>query len=96
MYKSIASLFAVSLAFSAAAYAADTHIVVAGTDPQTVHSELVNAAEKLCTDARANDPLEDYGSQEECVENTIDHAQVKHRAYQPEFTQRQDSNHGTP
>ncbi len=102
MYKSIASLFglasvfAVSIAFSGAAFAADPQIVVAGTNPQTVHAEAVDAANKLCTEARANDPLDDFGSQDECVQNTLDHAQVRHRAYQTEYTQRQISNSGTP
>jgi hypothetical protein len=90
--KIVAVTFAV-LAFATTAptfaYAADTQIVVAGTDPQTVHSKLVQAAERVCSQARASDPFDDFGSQQECVENTLDYARVTHRSYQPVYSQAQ-------
>jgi len=90
--KILAVTFA-ALAFAttapAFAYAADMQIVVGGTDPQAVHSKLVQDAEQVCTHARANDPFDDFGSQQECVENTLDHARVTHRSYQPVYTQAQ-------
>jgi hypothetical protein len=40
----------------------------------------------VCAQARANDPFGDYGSQGECVEDTLDHARMRHVAYQAQYT----------
>jgi hypothetical protein len=81
-----AILFAATVGFGGAALAADPQAVVSGSDPQTVHTRLVAAAEKVCAQARANDPFGDYGSQGECVEDTLDHARMRHVAYQAQYT----------
>jgi hypothetical protein len=96
MKNTIATLFAISMLVSGAACAAESQVVIAGTDPATVHAKLLAAADKLCATARSHDPLDDFGSQDECIENTLDYVKLRHRAYQPQYTQRQTNNPATP
>jgi hypothetical protein len=81
--------FAAAVSFAGVAMAADPQTVVTGTDPHTVRKELVAAAEHVCQQARANDPFGDFGSQDECVEDTLDHVHTRYVPYQPQYTQRQ-------
>jgi hypothetical protein len=74
------ALCAVLMSFSAPQPQPDHRIVVVASSPAEIRAKLVDAADKVCTQARANDPFGDFGSQEECIENTITHAR-HHVAY---------------
>ena len=67
------ALCAVLMSFSAPQPQPDHRIVVVASSPAEIRAKLVDAA-------GANDPFGDFGSQEECIENTITHAR-HHVAY---------------
>jgi hypothetical protein len=75
------ALCAVLLSLSAPAPAPDHRIVVQASDPFDAHQKAVVAAEKVCTAARSNDPFGDFGTQEECIENTLSSARIVHMGY---------------
>ena len=54
--------------------AARPQIVIVGSDPAVVRTQVLHAADKLCAAAREQDPFEDFGSQDECIENSVAHA----------------------
>lgn len=56
------------------AHADPVVVQVAGRDQATVHSDLIKAAEKACRSARNTDYFDDYGSQEECVDGSLQQA----------------------
>jgi hypothetical protein len=71
------ALFILALAaIPASALAADPQITLV-TTPNQVHAKIVASANLVCTQARADDPLDDFGTQEECVDNTIHGAIVR-------------------
>ncbi|MEJ0045091.1 MAG: hypothetical protein WDN04_02280 [Rhodospirillales bacterium] len=71
MSRTAGTVFAALFSLSAAAQAAETQIVVTASDPQEARTKLYEAADKLCAAARSNDPMGDYGTQEECVANSV-------------------------
>jgi hypothetical protein len=71
------ALFVLALAaIPASVLAADPQITLV-TTPNQVHAKIVASANLVCTQARADDPLDDFGTQEECVDNTIRGAVVR-------------------
>jgi ribonuclease PH len=54
-----------------ATQAADTRMLVTATDPQSTRAKLFLAANKLCAAARRHDAMDDFGTQEQCVANSV-------------------------
>jgi len=54
-----------------AATAAPFQTTVTARDTTTIHAKLIAAANKLCRAARAGDLDNEFGTQEECVANTV-------------------------
>jgi len=75
------ALCAALLSLTAPAPAPDHQIVVVASSPYVAHQKAVDAADKVCAAARRNDPFGDFGSQDECIENSLSQAQVKHVSY---------------
>jgi hypothetical protein len=71
----ITSLFA--FAAISMAHAEDTKILKIDPHSHADHVQLVEAAEQLCRTVRSHDLFDDYGSQEECVENTLQGVQLR-------------------
>jgi LmbE family N-acetylglucosaminyl deacetylase len=67
------------LAFAAVsmAHAEDVKILKIDPNSHADHVQLVAAAEQLCRSARLHDLFDDYGTQEECVENTLQGVQQR-------------------
>jgi len=74
----LGALLATSL-FSATTYAAEFHVVVVVNDPKTLHVKLVDAATRACQEAIARDAFGDYGTRDECVDNSVHDAMAKLR-----------------
>jgi hypothetical protein len=72
------SLVCVTLVCATFAHAAEMKIVSANQDPKSVRAELVAAAEQVCRAARTHDYFGDFGTQEECVQDTLDN--LRHAA----------------
>jgi hypothetical protein len=66
--------FLAVLAAASVAHAEDTqtNTITIQSDSRSARARAVDAAEKVCADARVHDPFDDYGTQEECVQNTLD------------------------
>jgi len=71
MVRFLGAACAVLLGCFSIAQAATPSIVITVNDPQELQAKLVNAAEKVCAEARAHDVFDDFGSQDECVSDTI-------------------------
>lgn len=80
--------FALLLALACAAplavtgAAAEPQVTIAGSNRAALRQAAETAADRLCAAARAHDPFNDYGSQQDCVENALDHARVQPAGYQ--------------
>jgi len=61
------------LAFAAisAAHAQDTKILKIDPAAKASHAQIMAAAEDVCRSARTHDPFDDFGTLDECVENTL-------------------------
>ena len=78
-----------ALTLAAPAFAANsTQITITASSKQALRAKLVEAANQVCAAALARDPFGDFGSQEECVENSMRAA----RASRMSFNARQASN----
>jgi hypothetical protein len=71
-------LCAALISFSAPAASPDHRIVVVDSNPAAVRAKLLDAASQLCTAARAQDPFGEFGTQDECIENTLNGARRRH------------------
>jgi hypothetical protein len=69
------------MSFSAPAPAPDHQIVVVASSRIAAHAQVIDAADKVCAAARKNDPFGDFGTQDECIENTLSGTRVTHAAY---------------
>ncbi len=69
------------LAFAAvsAAHAEDTKILKIDPASKASRPQVVAAAQDVCRRARAHDPFDDFGSLDECVENTLQGVEFRHR-----------------
>jgi hypothetical protein len=72
----------VLLAFAAvsAAHAEDTKILKIDPASKAARPQIVAAAEDVCRRARAHDPFDDFGSLDECVENTLQSIEIRQHA----------------
>jgi hypothetical protein len=73
------------ISFSAPTSAPEHRVVVVASNPAVVRARLIDAASQLCTTARAQDPFGDFGSQDECIENTINSARRQHVAFRADL-----------
>jgi hypothetical protein len=76
MIRAAGAAFAAALFLSPAAFAAESQVaespsIVVRADASTMHTKLIEAAATLCKAARAQDPFDDFGSQEECIANSV-------------------------
>ena len=83
MSCSAGAVCAILLAFSAPVTPVTQQVVVVDRSPAAVHAKVLTAAEQLCTKARANDPFGDFGSQDECVDNTLNNLHRRHISVNP-------------
>ena len=79
------ALCAALMSFSAPAPQPEHRIVVVDSNPAVVRAKLVEAASQLCSAARAQDPFGDFGSQDECIENTLNGVRRQHISYRPDL-----------
>jgi hypothetical protein len=70
------------LAFAAvtAAHAEDSRTLRLDPASKSSRTRLVTAAEDVCQAARLHDAFGDFGTQEECVENTLQTVQTRQAA----------------
>lgn len=59
------------LAAASMAHAEDAEIVKIDGNPNKSRAQIIAAAEEVCRIARSHDFSDDFGSQEECVDNTL-------------------------
>jgi len=62
------------------AHAEDTKILKVDSISKASRAQIVAAAEDVCRSARTHDPFDDFGSFDECVENTLQGVAVRHHA----------------
>jgi hypothetical protein len=74
------ALCAALISFSLPASPPEHRIVVVDSNPVVIRAKLIDAAAKVCTAARAQDPFGEFGSQDECIENTLNGARRQHIA----------------
>ncbi len=80
MFRIVGALLAVSFLAAIPARAADPTVVIGG-DSGEAHvpwAKVIDAAEKVCRIARAHDLSGDFGTQDECVENSTRLLVVRH------------------
>jgi hypothetical protein len=81
MFRTLGAL-AIACTLSSAAFAAgDAQIIVSASSRPALHAKLIDAANQVCATALANDPFDDFGSQEECVENSLRAVRRSHVSY---------------
>jgi hypothetical protein len=68
------ALCAALISFSLPAQPPQHRVVVVDSSPAVVRARLIDAASQVCAAARAHDPFGDYGTQDECIENTLNSA----------------------
>jgi hypothetical protein len=72
MIRILPSAFAAAiLCASIAAQAAQIVTTIPANDPRAAHDKLVEAARKVCKDAIAHDYFGDFGSLDECVDDSV-------------------------
>ncbi len=71
MTRKICFLSAALFLGAASAHATEYRIVVRASDHRQLWSKVLEAASKVCAKARANDPFGDFGTETECIDNTV-------------------------
>jgi hypothetical protein len=74
----IAFAFLASLSAVSFARAEEAKIIMVDPGDRAGHAQIVAAAKQVCNAALSHDRFGDFGTQEECVQNTLDDVHPVH------------------